>query len=130
MTNLTMLAYDYLDELRMDKNYIDYLKINKEIKENYKDELIKINEYKVAFEEVLSYGTYHPDFKEISEKYSNYSKELFSQPIFIEQLRLNTLIEHQINEFIKKITNSISSYIPYPNEYGMISKKGVNSCGY
>lgn len=129
MTEILLSAYDYLDDLRDNPKYIEYIKLNQEVKITFKEEFLKLAQAKKAFEDVLEYGRNHPDFKKVSAEYSNISKELFSKPMLRKQLSLNNEIESLINEFLNEIVNEISPNIPVLNELGIISNKGGFSCG-
>lgn len=129
LTNILLSAYDYLDELRENPKYIEYIKLNKEIKTVFAEEFKELDNCKKAFEEVLEYGRNHPDFKKVSSEYSKISKELFSKPLLRKQLALNNEIESLINNFLNEIVSEISPNIPVLNELGIISNKGGFSCG-
>lgn len=129
MTDLLMTAYDYLDYLRNNEKYQAYIKLNKEVKSEFKEEFANLAKAKKAFEEVLEYGKNHPDFKTAANHYSSLSKTLYSKPKLIEQVKLNQDLENNINEFLKSLTNLISDNIPILNELGIVSKKGGISCG-
>lgn len=129
MTDLLLLAYDYLDYLRSLDNYQTYLKLNKSIKETYKSEFEELNKAKTSFEAVLEVGRHHPDFKDVSKTYSNLSKELYSKPDLLKQVKINQELESRVNTFLKDLTNLISKNIPILNELGIITNKGGVSCG-
>lgn len=130
MTEILLGAYDYLDELRNNPKYQEYIKINQEIKIIYKKDYEKLAKAKQAFEEVFEYGSNHPSFKELASNYSLISKELFSKPELKKQLRLNNEIEIMINDFLKQVVNEISPNIPVLNEFGFVSLKKGGNCGY
>ncbi|MDY0277501.1 MAG: YlbF family regulator [Acholeplasma sp.] len=124
MTEILMLAYDYLDQLKASDEYHEYLILSKVIDDKYHDEVLKVNEIKEMFDEVSEYGKYHPEYKNISEKFSNAKKELFSYQDIKRYLELNRMLEERINDLLREVSFNISENIPVFNKFGFITSKG------
>ena len=129
MTELMLLAYDYLDNLRSCEKYQKYIEVNKQVKEKHSADFSKLAETKKKFEEVLEYGNHHPDFREMAKKYSNMSKEVYSIPLIKQQMDQNKEFEARINKFVSELTGCISNHIPILNELGIVASKGGIMCG-
>ncbi|VEU81222.1 YlbF family regulator [Haploplasma axanthum] len=128
MTDLLLLAYDYVDEFKNKDYYQEYISLSKMIDDKYYDDLIKVNKIKEEYDAVLEYGRYHPDFKDVTKKYSEAKKKLFEIDDIKRYFELDRIIEEEINEFLNKVTSSISENIPVFNKFGFITKKGGSSC--
>lgn len=130
MTELMLLIDDYIHEFKQTNLYQEYIKLTKEVNEKYRDEMKRLVEMRNEFNEVVKYGSYHPDFKRVTSEYQNLRKNYYEKEDVMLQLNLEKTIQSSIDSFIKTITSKISTYIPTKNELGFISKnKGGSSCG-
>lgn len=124
MTNITMLAYDYLDELRKDKQYQQLLLLNNKINSGFCNEIKVFNKAKKKYEDVIQYGTYHPDFSEVTKEFSKRKMELYNLKEVKEYININNEIEKKVNSLLTTLAQSISTNIPVENELGLFSIGG------
>ena len=131
MTDLIFLIDDYIMEIKQSELYLNYLRYTNTVNELYHLDFKKLNELNDEFNEVIKYGTYHPDFKEISRKYREQRIKYYN---FEEVKLLKTYskqLDDKVNSFFNKLTKKISVHIPIFNELGMIeSTTGGLSCGH
>lgn len=126
MTEFIELAYDYLDLLKENPNYIKLVSLNREVNLKYE---LEFNEFKTIskrFDEVMEIGTYHPDFRDVSKEFSRVKANLYEKPLIKEYLLLDKKIEQMINELLSEIAMAISPNILVKDQFGFI--KGGGSC--
>ncbi len=117
-------VYDLVDEIKSRKEYIRLLELKK-IMEN--DSLIvnlinDFNKCKVKFEEVSKYGKHHPDLKKVQLELASIKTEVFTNEIIVEYKKLEKEIQKILDDVSRKIAQSVSPKIKYPNEMGLINK--------
>src|SRR5690554_2011454 len=124
MTKIISLTYDLLEELKEEENFKLLKQLNQEIEFKY---ISLINDYQLAknnYDNIMDEGgIYHPDFKEIAQKYSLIKTELFSKEEVRTILKLEKEIELKMNSIITKISNTISDKFNTPNEIGLLRGK-------
>lgn len=126
MTNILMLSYDYIDEIKASKDYQRLIWLNKNIEQLYREEIKKFKAKEIEYNDVIAIGTYHPDFKKVSKEFAEIKKNLYEKPEVKEYFTLDKKIELEINNFLNKIVSNISKNIPVQNEFGFF--KGGGSC--
>lgn len=117
-------VYDLVDEIKSRKEYIRLLELKK-IMEN--DPLIvslitDFNKCKVKFEEVSKYGKHHPDLKKVQLELASIKTKVFTNEIIGEYKKLEKEIQKILDDVSRKIAQSVSPKIKYPNEMGLINK--------
>ncbi|KFZ26105.1 MAG: hypothetical protein KQ78_01670 [Candidatus Izimaplasma bacterium HR2] len=117
-------VYDLVDEIKLRKEYIRLLELKK-IMEN--DPLIinlinDFNKCKVKFEEVSKYGKHHPDLKKVQLELASIKTKVFTNEIIVEYKKLEKEIQKILDDVSRKIAQSVSPKIKYPNEMGLINK--------
>lgn len=125
MTDIIIKAYDVLDEILSDPSIEEIKHLNKNIDLLYKKEISAFNDAKIKYQRVLNEGgTYHPDYKQSIKVLSETKKVLYEMPEVKKYLELELEFEAKLNEFLNKISKTISDHIPAPNKFGMIKKGG------
>lgn len=125
MTNILLLAYDYLDELKQSDYYKEFINIDKELDLKYSNDLEELKIMKDKYDEIMDTGgRHHPDFKEISNLFSTTKKKVFQIDIVKRYLELERQIEEEINSLFNDMSKNISSNIPVFNKFGFIEKNG------
>jgi cell fate (sporulation/competence/biofilm development) regulator YlbF (YheA/YmcA/DUF963 family) len=125
VTDIIIKAYDVLDEILSDPSIEEIKHLNKNIDLLYKKEISAFNDAKIKYQRVLNEGgTYHPDYKQSIKVLSETKKVLYEMPEVKKYLELELEFEAKLNEFLNKISKTISDHIPAPNKFGMIKKGG------
>lgn len=125
MTDIIIKTYDVLDEILSDPSIEEIKRLNKNIDLLYKNEISAFSDAKIKYQTVLNQGgTYHPDYKESIKVLSETKKILYEMPEVKKYLDLELELEAKLNEFLNKISKTISEHIPAPNKFGMIKKGG------
>jgi len=125
MTDIIMQAYQVLDELKIDKNYLLMKSLDKEISSRYPKEIEAFQKAKKIYEDVLETGgTYHPDYKEAVKKLSLTKAELYQKAEVKKYLEAEKSFQDMINTFLNVMTQSVSSHIKTPNKLGIVQKGG------
>lgn len=125
MTEIILQTYQVLDEIKNDPKYIELKRLDKLIVDNYRIEIIDFQSAKISYDQIMQEGgAYHPDFKEAANKLSETKKALYSKEEMKRYLDLEKKLQDELNDFLIKITSSISKYIKTPNKLGIVSKGG------
>jgi cell fate (sporulation/competence/biofilm development) regulator YlbF (YheA/YmcA/DUF963 family) len=125
MTDIIMQAYQVLDELKIDTNYLLMKSLDKEISSRYPKEIEAFQKAKKIYEDVLETGgTYHPDYKEAVKKLSLTKAELYQKAEVKKYLEAEKSFQDMINTFLNVMTQSVSSHIKTPNKLGIVQKGG------
>lgn len=131
MTDLIFLIDDYIMEIKESDLYNNYLIYSKKVNELYHLEFKELNNLNEKFNEVMKYGKYHPDFKDISKKYRDQRIKYYNFEEVILLKKYSKQLDEKISAFFNKLTKKISVHIPIFNELGMIeSTTGGLSCGH
>ena len=77
---------------------------------------------KTRYDEVIKYGEHHPNLKEVKLELANAKTLLFNNEIVKEYKLLEKEMQKVLDEISKKIAQTISHKIKYPNEIGLINK--------
>jgi cell fate (sporulation/competence/biofilm development) regulator YlbF (YheA/YmcA/DUF963 family) len=125
MTDIIMQAYQVLDELKIDTNYLLMKSLDKEISSRYPKEIEAFQKAKKIYEDVLETGgTYHPDYKEAVRNLSLTKAELYQKAEVKKYLEAEKSFQDMINTFLNEMTQSVSSHIKTPNKLGIVQKGG------
>lgn len=125
MTDIIIQAYQVLDELKQDTNYLLMKSLDKEIASCYSKEIGAFQTAKKIYEDVLSTGgTYHPDYKEAVKNLSLAKAELYQQDEVKRYLEAEKSFQEMLNTFLNEMTQSVSSHIKTPNKLGIVQKGG------
>lgn len=117
-------VYGLVEEIKSKKEYIRLLELKK-IMEN--DPLIvnlinDFNKSKIKFEEVSKYGKHHPDLKKVQLELASIKTDVFTNEIIAEYKKLERNMQKILDDISRKIAQSVSPKIKYPNEMGLINK--------
>ncbi len=126
MTNILMLSYDYVDEIRSSKEYQRLVLLNNEIEVLYPNEIKDFKAKELLYNDVMAIGTYHPDFKITTKQFAEIKQRLYEKPEVKEYFELDKQIGFKINDVLNKVTSNVSKNIPVQNEFGFL--KGGGSC--
>lgn len=126
MTEILMLAYDYVDEIKASNEYQRLLWLNDNLTKLYQEEIKAFKTIEKAYNEVMEIGIHHPDFKKVSSSFVEVKKNLYEKSEVKEYLALDRKIEVKMNQLLEKISTNISTNIPIKNEFGFF--KGGGSC--
>lgn len=130
MTNIYNLIDDYINTIKESSIYKEYVNLVNKVNKDYKDIYIELLNYKNKFDDVMKYGKHHPDYSETVKTYQNLRIKYYNNLDVKRMNELRKLIEEKVNNFLKEITNVISSNIPVINELGLMSNNfGGLSCG-
>lgn len=130
MTELLLLIDDYIKDVKEMNSYKKYLKyynvVNSTLIDDYNELLI----LKEKFDEVMKYGKYHPDYKEVLKSYQLKRINYYENENVIYLKKYQKEVEEIVNSFLNKLTKEISTNIPIINELGLVSNSlGGLSCG-
>lgn len=110
-TEIINKAYDLADELKESKTYQEMKRLDNLIKDKYKIELKQYQDAFLKFDEVFNTGgTYHPDFKEVSNIYRKRKEVLFNKEEVKQYFKYEKEMNKLLNEISNEITNSLSNY--------------------
>lgn len=129
LTNIELYAYDYLEELRNDKDYKRVIEINNLINNDFCEEVKKFKVIKEKYEDVSKYGNHHPDFKDVTEEFIEIRTNLYKIKEIKEYLELTKKIDKQLASLVNDMALNISKNIPTLNIFGFSSIGGIcNGC--
>ncbi len=125
MTEIIIQAYQVLDEIIKDKNYIEMKTLNQEIIKKYKSEINAFSQAKELYTQMMQDGgTYHPDFKKYSNLLSDSKRKLYETEEMKRYVLLEKTLQTEINSFLAELTEVVSSHIKTPDVFGIIKKGG------
>jgi cell fate (sporulation/competence/biofilm development) regulator YlbF (YheA/YmcA/DUF963 family) len=128
MTDIIMQAYHVLDEIKQDDRYQEIKILDQSIIKNYQDEINLFRQTKETYDHIMNEGGhYHPDFKTAVKAYSDAKAVLYQKDELKRYFILEKELQDEINQFLSKITQHISTHIKTPNKLGIVSKGG-GSC--
>ena len=126
MTEIIIQAYQVLDEIIKDKNYIEMKTLNQEIIKKYKSEINAFSQAKELYTQMMQDGgTYHPDFKKYSNLLSDSKRKLYETEEMKRYVLLEKTLQTEINSFLAELTEVVSSHIKTPDVFGIIKKGGI-----
>lgn len=125
MTDMIMQAYNVLDELKNDPKYVLMKELDQKIGELYPNEIKAFHESKKLYDDVMATGgTYHLDFKEAVKSFGEAKQNLYSKPEVSLYFQTEKSFQDEMNEFLKEMTDAVSSHIKTPNKLGIVQKGG------
>ncbi|MBN2268733.1 MAG: hypothetical protein V3569_00080 [Acholeplasmataceae bacterium] len=125
MTEIIIQAYQVLDEILKDQNYIEMKTLNQEISKKYDHEINVFNQAKESYTQMMQDGgTYHPDFKKYSNLLSDTKRKLYETEEMKRYVLLEKTLQTEINAFLAELTEVVSSHIKTPDVFGIIKKGG------
>lgn len=125
MTDIIIQAYQVLDEILKDENYVEMKTLNQRIIQIYEKEILAFNHAKEAYSQVMQEGgTYHPDFKKYSSLLSETKKKLYETEEMKRYVFLEKSLQTEINAFLADLTDVVSPHIKTPDVFGIIKKGG------
>jgi len=125
MTDIIMQAYQVLDEIKEDPKYIEIKYLDQKMLELYAKEIEVFQDAKVKYDQVMSEGgSYHPDFKETIQKFSESKTALYSQTEVKRYFEVEKEFQDELNAFLFEMTQAVSSHIQTPNKLGIVKKGG------
>jgi|SRR5690625_1105645 len=130
MTELILLIDDYIKDFKNTKTYQNYYKYYNKVNTNHKDSYDDMIEAKNKFDEVMKYGKFHPDFKNVSKEYQEKRINYYENEDVKLFRKYQKEVENAINNFLNELTKEISSNIPIINELGLVTNSlGGLNCG-
>lgn len=125
MTDIIMQAYQVLDELKRDPKYILMKELDKKIGELYPSEINEFQRSKVIYDDVMATGgSHHPDFKQAVKRFADAKTVLYSKEEVSLYFQTEKAFQDEINDFLKEMTDAVSSHIKTPNKLGIVQKGG------
>lgn len=128
------LMYDKLDEFINEFINNEEFKRLKELKKiidlELKDEIKDFNIASYKLEEASKYGKYHPDLERLRKDLSLKKEALYSNPLVKEYLKLERLIQNELDSFTNEMALAISNKIGLKKilSWGKYGRK--NKCSY
>ncbi|MBN2605434.1 MAG: YlbF family regulator [Bacilli bacterium] len=125
MNNIIYNAVDELvSEIKSLKNYIRLLELKQLIDHDLtlNTLMIEFNEIKSKYTEASVYGEYHPDLKHLKITLAQTKERLYNHPVVQEYKQLEKELQKTLDEISRKIAQTVSPKIRYPNEIGLINK--------
>jgi len=93
--------------------------------EFYPVEIKAFQDAKIKYDLVMSKGgSYHPDFKEVVQMFSESKQKLYSMPEVKRYFEVEKEFQDELNQFLFEMTQAVSSHIQTPNKLGIIKKGG------
>ncbi len=125
MTDIIMQAYQVLDEIKEDNQYKEIKDLDKKMLELYSNEIQSFQDAKTKYDQIMSEGgSYHPDFKEVIQKFSESKAILYSKPEVKRYFEVEKAFQDELNTFLFEMTQTVSSHIQTPNKLGIVKKGG------
>jgi cell fate (sporulation/competence/biofilm development) regulator YlbF (YheA/YmcA/DUF963 family) len=125
MSDLIIQAYKVLQELKNETSYVQMQKLNEEMNIQYKIEIENFQTQKNAFYNIMENGgSYHPDFKTVSQKFQEAKKQLYEKDLVKQYFEAEKTFENILNIFVDQLTKSVSSYIESNNNKVSFQTKG------
>lgn len=125
MTNIIIQAFLVLDEIKKDPKYLLMKQLDLQIGKLYPNEIKAFQDSKKVYDEVMATGgSYHPDFKDVVQKFSKAKSVLYGKNEVSLYFQTEKELQEEINSFLKEMTDSISSFIKTPDKLGIVQKGG------
>lgn len=125
MTNIIIQAFLVLDEIKKDPKYLLMKQLDLQIGKLYPNEIKAFQDSKKVYDEVMATGgSYHPDFKNVVQKFSKAKSVLYGKNEVSLYFQTEKELQEEINSFLKEMTDSISSFIKTPDKLGIVQKGG------
>ncbi len=117
--------YNLVDEIKTEKAYLRLIKLKKIIETDpiIISQVQAFNKAKTKYYEAAKYGKYHPDLKITKQELAKTKEALFINEIVKEYKQLEKEVQTSLNTISKKIAQSVSPKVKYPNELGLINKQ-------
>ena len=118
------LTYELVDEIKNKSEYKRLIELKKMMEEDPSvNTLINdFNKMKVKYEEVLKFGKYHPDLKDVQKAFSKTKETLYNNEVVQEYKKLEKVLQSELDNISREIATSVSKRIKHPNELGLINK--------
>lgn len=125
MTDIIVQAYHVLDEIKQDQKYQLMKELDQKIGKDYPTEIKNFQAAKRHYDEIMATGgSYHPDFKEAVKHFSIAKSKLYEKEEVMLYFKTEKALQDEINTFLKKMTDTVSSHIKTPNKLGIVQKGG------
>lgn len=125
MTDIIIQAFLVLDEIKKDPKYLLMKQLDLQIGKLYPNEIKAFQDSKKVYDEVMATGgSYHPDFKDVVQKFSKAKSVLYGKNEVSLYFQTEKELQEEINSFLKEMTDSISSFIKTPDKLGIVQKGG------
>lgn len=125
MTDIIIQAFLVLDEIKKDPKYLLMKQLDLQIGKLYPNEIKAFQDSKKVYDEVMATGgSYHPDFKDVVQKFSKAKSVLYGKNEVSLYFQTEKELQEEINLFLKEMTDSISSFIKTPDKLGIVQKGG------
>ncbi len=125
MTDIVIQAFLVLDEIKKDPKYLLMKQLDLQIGKLYPNEIKAFQDSKKVYDEVMATGgSYHPDFKDVVQKFSKAKSVLYGKNEVSLYFQTEKELQEEINSFLKEMTDSISSFIKTPDKLGIVQKGG------
>lgn len=125
MTDIIIQAYQVLDELKQDPNYLLMKSLDQKIAVLYPHEIEAFQKAKQTYEDIMETGAnYHPDYKEAIKRLSDTKSELYQKEEVMGYFQAEKAFQDSVNVFLQEMTQTVSSHIKTPNKLGIVQKGG------
>lgn len=125
MTDIMLQAYQVLDEIRSEQTYQEIKRLDKVMLELYRHEIQVFQRAKIKYDQIMAEGgSYHPDFKEVVKAFAEAKSNLYSKEEVKRYFELEKSLQDEINDFLAKISETVSPYVKSPDKMGIIKKGG------
>lgn len=125
MTDIIIQAFLVLDEIKKDPKYLLMKQLDLQIGKLYPNEIKAFQDSKKVYDEVMATGgSYHPDFKDVVQKFSKAKSVLYGKNEVSLYFQTEKELQEEINSFLKEMTDSTSSFIKTPDKLGIVQKGG------
>lgn len=123
MTEIIIKAYDVRDEYLIHPGYLELKILDKTIKEQYADLLLRFQHARTAYETVMDTGgNHHPDYKDVVKMLMEAKTNLYELPEVKRILMLEKTLQDDLNDFMSKLAMEISPHIQTSGAIGLTRK--------
>ena len=103
MTDIIIQAFLVLDEIKKDPKYLLMKQLDLQIGKLYPNEIKAFQDSKKVYDEVMATGgSYHPDFKDVVQKFSKAKSVLYGKNEVSLYFQTEKELQEEINSFFKR----------------------------
>ncbi len=100
---------EYIIDFKNSTNFIEYQELKLEINKVLKKEILAFKNAESLYLEAKTYGKYHPSLNDYQKKFVIAKEDLYSKELVIKFLKLESLLQEELDSFTNNIKESISN---------------------
>lgn len=118
-----MQSYTIADEIKTGDAFKRLVALKKQIDNDCSEEIKAFKYEEERYNDVIQYGTYHPDYKTVTLAFSQAKTKLYTHPLVKEYREIEKIIQQELDAFSRELAKAVSDHATAPNDLGLL--KGV-----